>query len=253
MKAECLLPVAALVLSFAASAQAAAETAKPDMPAVLAAIDAADAAALPDDAAASCRAAAEILRRDSAASDQYGRSMGKAVATRLAELATTFTKTKDKPNSACIEAVRCRVRDLYGAILPASRGSYKDAIEYVKAKAETAPDNAKEKILGAAAAMAAHSSAAAGRLARENVTANMMIALSAPYIVEASRQCEAKQYRNAGFWVNEAANYLKDSTEAADGKVPDRMGDAAARMRAEANDLLKNIPFDPEEVLDMIP
>jgi len=138
-----------------------------------------------------------------------------------------------------LEIARWRVRDFYGATIPAAKGEWQAVSDYLKARAEEAPENAKEKLLWAAAGVSE-----GGESAMPHMKFGVAVGLLGKAMVLAGEE----KYKTGSLWVGEAADYVKLEAGFADEETGFQMSEAAASIRGLMPDMMINIPTKPKYV-----
>ena len=196
----------------------------------------------PAAASAAVKEAGAIVEKDVADLSDYGKAVGSSVGKRLTSLAESYAK-KSEQLARTVTLVTWRVKDLYGALLPADAGDTAAAAGYLKGKAAGMPDVLKKKVDAAVAALSGEDKAKGVK--------SMKVAIAATYLAEAYKLVEQKKYRESVPWVGETVEYLSAEKRVAVENKAD-LQDATAMVRSEIPDLMKNVPLAPEDIAALI-
>ena len=187
-------------------------------------------------AAAAFTAAGNMVEADVAGAGDYVGAVGKAVATRLGALAEAATAA-EPDEELSVEAVRMRVGDLYGALLPASQGKFDEAASFIRSAAADAPVGARQKL-------EAMAKAAAGEdkdLAMKGVKAGVIL----NYFSRGLAALNDGDRKSGIALVKLGVGYFIQEVDIA-GDAKDDFRETAAMLKMEL-DALQKMAMDPEE------
>ncbi|MHC4713156.1 MAG: hypothetical protein ACYTAN_07780 [Planctomycetota bacterium] len=193
-----------------------------------------------------------MVEADVAGAGDYPKAVGGAIAARLATLAgravpSTASKggvpEEVQGEALPLDAVKARVGDLYGAILPASQGRFAEAAAYIKSAAANAPVGAREKLETVA-------DGAAGEdkdLAMKNVRAGVILI----YFSKALAAMNEGDRKSGMVLLRTGIEYFGGEAASAGDAAADGIRDTAGMLRMEL-DTLQRGKMDPDQGSDTI-
>jgi len=153
-------------------------------------------------AEAALKEAGAMIVKDAAGSGAFGETEAGWVQTEVTGL---------HKGAAGYDIMGLRVKDLYGGIIPASKGDFAAAAAYAKKLADGSSGVAKAKLETAVKAL---NDAAAGKGDKELAQRRLSVTLGATvFIGKALDLADKKQFKEAARYVNAAGTYMRDEAK----------------------------------------
>lgn len=223
-----------------------------DQPAALAKLSAADAAIAAGkgpDAAAALNELAATLAADAAGTGDYAVAIASWQADDAKECAGRIAREEKLP-AAALGVMSMRVKDLYGALMPAGRGDLGAAATYVKGLGAGSSDFVKGKLNRAADQL---TEAAAGKADKAAALALMRVTLySTVPLGKMIDLVNVQDHRASAIWLRAAVGYLRQEEQLADEAGAASIHDALGGMGALAEEVAGGRPLSEEEIKEIL-